>query len=408
MLTADLVRARVRGPTIGPIRPDPEDPDVQEAAERVVELLTEAAARRARVGEVWEELEEMGREAPEPKLLRGLAKIAQDACEVAAPGEGEDPVELRLELFRHAARGRPLGVVRGPFDRPTAGSVVAEWSQARGLDPAEVEDRLYCDLPAERRLVGCGVPSAEWLIRRYDVALVQALLFSATELRIALTGPSMPRMRQLVRWMKFHRLLHAAAPTEEGLEIHLDGPMSLFGPSTRYGLALAGFFPALLLQDAPWTMTATVLWTRARHRKALSVSSQDGFVSHYRDEGAYRTKVQEHFARRFEERPRGWEIAEGALPVALGDRELVFPDFTLARDGQRVHLEILGYWRAEAVERRLAGLVHAREPVLFALSRKLLGSKAGEVPDHPNVIPFADVLSVDRVVESASRAVSDG
>lgn len=396
MLTSDLVRARVRGATVAPIRPDRTDAALVELASRIHATFSAAVDARARLGEVMAEVEDLVRDG-DAKLGRGLARIAQDRCETETAAV-EDPVALRLDLFRRAASRGPLARTAG-FGRPTASDVVAEVAAERGIDPARITEDLYADLPTERRLVSYDVADPAWLVSRYDVALIQALLLSATALTVRLVRPAMPRVRQLMRWVKFHQLLHTAKLEDGELELVLDGPMSLFGPSTRYGASLAQFFPALLLQDGEWTLDATVSWTKARHAKQLVVRSSDGYRSHYPDHGAYTTRTQQHFAARFAERPREWGLAENLLPLTLSTGDLVFPDFVISRGDERVYLEIVGYWRPELLERRVRAM--AEDPALrlvVAVSRKLLGAAGGELPDHPAFVPFTDVLSVEKVL----------
>lgn len=408
MLTADLVRARVRGPTLAPVRADPNDDDVRELARRIHEGVTAGVAGQIRQGELIADLEEAIRDLGPPKVGRGLLRIAQDKLATAAPSTsfGEtDPRELRFEVFQRAVARGPLGGPGDPFGRPSATDVLAEVGAERALTADQLGEALYADLPSERRLEAFDVPDPEWLIHRYNVALVQALLGSSTGITVELRNPSTPRMRQLVRWIKFHQLLHAADRDDERLRIKLDGPVSVFGPSTRYGQQLARFFPALLLQPGPWRLEATVLWTRARVKKQLVVTDADGFVSHYRDTGAYRTKTHDQFVAQFADKPRGWTLSDGALPIAVGDRGIVFPDFTLRDDeGREVHIEVLGYWRPEALRERVELLArHGPANLVLAVSKKLRGERAGEVPDHPRVVPYADVLSVAKVLEAAAQ-----
>ncbi|MEQ1507031.1 MAG: DUF790 family protein [Myxococcota bacterium] len=415
MLGSDLVVATVRGKTITPVRADRDDPEVLALAERIVDGFRAAAEVRGRIGEIATELEDAAREHPAdhggPKLARGLVKIAQDRC-TAETAVDLDPPALRRDVFLRAAARGPLGLPDDPFGRPTAGQLLDEVGTERGVSGEAVGEALYGDLPTERRIEAFDVPSAAWLVDRYDTALVQGLLLAATELRIVLDAPTAPRMRQLVRWVKFHQLLHTARRVGDRLELVLDGPMSVFGPSTRYGQQLARFFPALLLQPGPWRMEASVAWTRGKYRKELVVTDADGFRSHYPDTGAYRTKAIDQFFAQFADKDRGWTLTEGELPIAVGDKHLVFPDLTLrtavpagAGAGQaprEVHVELLGYWRPDALAERLATLDRYGPPnLIVAVSRKLRGAKAGELPDHPRLVPYADVLSVTKVLEAA-------
>jgi uncharacterized protein len=211
-------------------------------------------------------------------------------------------------------------------------------------------------------------------------------------------------MGQLFRWVKFHQLLHVAHRDGDALELVLDGPVSLFGPSTRYGLQLSRFFPAVLLQDGAWRMTARVLWTRARMQKELTVTSEDGLASHYRDTGAWRTKAEEHFAARFAEQDRGWTLTEGQLPLAVGDRHVVYPDYTLTSGRRVAHLEVLGHWRPDALAARLADLERfGPANLVLAVPKKLSAAERSEVPESPRLVVFADVLPVSKVLAAAER-----
>lgn len=407
MLPTELLRVRVDGPRLSPSLVDPEKPAIREIADEVHGAFARASARGARLGEALDEIDELCAGRRDAKLIRGLAKLAQDRCTsaVAAP---IDPVALRLDVFRRAARVGPLALRPGPFGHPVAADLLAEVGREHDLSPDAVADALYADLPVERRLSAYDVPDATWLVHRYNVALVQGLLLRATEVDLVLERPRAPRMRQLFRWVKFHQLLHRAWRDGDHLRVRLDGPVSLFAGSTRYGLQLARFLPALLLQDGGWELRATLLWTRARHRKELVLGPASGLRSHYRDDGAWQGKTQEHLIARFAEHSGPWRLVEGARPLTVGDRDVVFPDFTVTDGHRELHVEILGFWRPDALAARLEALERfGPQNLVLAVSRKLGTAKAAAVPDSPRVVGFADLLPVPKLVEAAERLASE-
>jgi uncharacterized protein len=401
MLPAALVRARVRGGSVQPIRPDLSDPLLLDLAEQVHAVFAQAAEQHLRLGEVLAELDDLASDTPDPKLARGLIRTAEQQCETGASGV-EDPAVFRMLAFHRAAQHGPLTLGSGLTGR----DVLAGLAHERGLDPARVEEDLYGDLPLERRVLTYSAPAPRWLLHRYDVSQVQSLLAASTGIQVVLQAPTMPRMRQLVRWIKFFRLLHTARLVDDRLELALDGPMSMFGPSNRYGTSLAGVFPALLLQDCEWTLTATVSWRRGPPR-GLTVTSSDGYVGHYADAGGYVNKVHEHFAARFVEQERDFALADGALPVTLADRDLLFPDFTLTHhSGAAVHLEILGYWQPDRLLQRLDALDRSgNDNLVLAVGRKLAASQGAVVPEHPRVVTYSELLSVDKVLACARRCI---
>ena len=83
---------------------------------------------------------------------------------------------------------------------------------------------------------------------------------------------------------------------------------------------------------------------------------------------------------------------------------MLFPCFSFRKGGKVAHLEILGFWRHDDLEKRLA-LVERYGPgnVVLAVSRKLRGSKAAlaEAPDW--VVDFAEVVPAKQVLETVER-----
>jgi predicted nuclease of restriction endonuclease-like RecB superfamily len=287
-----------------------------------------------------------------------------------------------------------------------ADDVLSEVAQELDLTAEQVAEGLYADLTQEQRLMSCKAGDGAWLLQRYNVALVQALLLKATSVRVRLWEPSSPRLRQLFRYVKFNELIYQAKRQEGRLDLTLDGPTSLFKMSTRYGLQLANFFPALLLQDCRWAMEATVLWTKGRHKKRLEVRSEDGLVSHYQDRGAYKTRMQQWFEQRFADLDTPWTLDERTKPIDLGGRAVVLPDYRLKKNSRVAYLEIIGFWRRDYLERRLAWLEHyAPSNLVLAVSRKLkVEREALELPGA--VVEFAEVLSPKKVLEAAERVAT--
>ena len=403
MLTGDLIRANVKGKTIHPSWIKPTSSALLESATALHTLHTEAVEERLTRGELDEAVGAIIADRSQPKVLKGLAKLLADRAtfETASP---LPPAELRLAVFTRARDVGPLALERGPLDRPVADDVLEEIGREHGLDAEQMRSALYADLAQNQRIESLKVPSPEWLLHRYNVALVQALLLKSLSLRIRLQEPEAPRLRQLFRQVKFHRLLHRAERRGKTLEIVLDGPTSLFSQSTRYGMALANFFPSLLLQPGEWALDATVIWTRAKHEKTLSIDSTRGLVSHYTDRGGYKTREQAWFAERFDALDCGWKRTEGKQPIELADKGVLLPDFSFSKGRKKAHLEILGFWRHDDLAKRIA-LLEQYGPgnVILAVSRKLKGSKQA-LADSPDwVIDFAEIVPPKRILEVVEK-----
>src|SRR5690606_28336445 len=113
----------------------------------------------------------------------------------------------------------------------------------------QVEDGLFADLSEAERLTSADLPAPGELLHRYNLALAQAVLYRAREVEVRLIAPTAKRARQLIRWVKFHRLMHEARQDGDDWVLTLDGPISLLRQTSRYGLQLALFLDALCLVE---------------------------------------------------------------------------------------------------------------------------------------------------------------
>ena len=127
---------------------------------------------------------------------------------------------------------------------------------------------LFADLRDENRLLRFEDITAQRLIDRYNVALAQAVLLRSVHVKVEVRNERPPRYRQLFRRLKFHRLLyHVEGNMNDGYVFHIDGPLSLFSATTKYGLQVALFLPALL-PCSDFRLEAELRWGPGASRRA--------------------------------------------------------------------------------------------------------------------------------------------
>ena len=313
-------------------------------------------------------------------------------------------------MFAAARRQGPLSIESGPLERSTAKDVLTSVATELGVQVDEVERGLYADLKSEQIVSRCDLDltDSRAVIQRYNLVLIQSLLLQATSMEVELDAPTVARTRQLFRYIKFHRLIHQATRDGSRLLVRLDGPASVLKQSTKYGLQLATFLPAVLLQDCPWTVRAELAWTKGRPNKILEITPDHGLVSHYTDRGGYTTDIQRWFQERFEAFDTPWQLTDQTEPIDLGGRGVVLPDYTLSHLGRRAHLDIIGFWRRDYLQRRLALLAeYGPGNLILAVSRKLKVDKA-ELDDLPGeIVWFSQVVPPREVVAAAERIARD-
>jgi len=370
VLTADLVQVSVGRTHVRPryIRTD-DDRSLDLAATLIA--IFESTIGRTR-GALKGELADHLGTGTEFQLHRGLAKLLEDRCEFETRAD-VDPVELRRVVFEAAAAEyrRESTEEATTFDRAT---VLQSAAATLELDAEAVDAALFADLKDEQVLKEFERPSTEWLLERYNVALAQAVLLRATVLEVEVRAQSPARYRELFRKMKFLRLLYEVeGSAEEGYRIRLDGPMSLFKSSQRYGLQMALFLPAVLHCDE-WRVEATVRWGKKRRELSFSLGLKDGLKPHTISRGQWQPDEVAWLVTQFAKVKSDWTLSDDTELIDLGRQGILIPDYVFTHEptGKRVYMEILGFWRRGAVESRLKILrEQGPENLILAISKEL-------------------------------------
>jgi predicted nuclease of restriction endonuclease-like RecB superfamily len=409
MLTGNLVRVRYARQRIIPYYIDAADAGWLASAERLLELFRGQEGRTR--GELEEDLADAFGDEGGQLVYRGLAKLLEDRCEFEVVS-GHPPERLREAVFRAAAEARKGGsepsneqmIVRPTsFDRV---AILRRVADELGMTAEEVDIGLFADLKSEQRLARFKDISAERLLQRYNVALAQAVLLRSTRVHVAVRHEPPARYRQLLRLVKFHRLICEIERTgDDCYQLHLDGPLSLFSATQKYGLQLALFLPAVLL-CRDFEVNAELAWGPQRRPKTFTLMPADGLVSYLTDSGTYVPPELGMFVDLFRKKADGWDIAEETEVFPLGDGFWV-PDFRLTHraTGRSVYLEVLGFWRRSSAEVHLRRLrQYATKPFLLAVSDGLHIDEAELEALPAGVHRFRQMPLPDEVVRLAEAA----
>ena len=301
------------------------------------------------------------------------------------------PVDLRRRLFSAHS---------GAVSRASAKRAYERVAEELGLSVEGLRDILYADRKEEQRLLACPELQPEALLNRYNVALVQACLLRCESLEVHLDSPGSTRLRSLFRHIQFHGLMSRCEETDGGYLLTLDGPTSLLKLSTRYGMGLANWFPALLLAECDWRLEATIRWGKRGLRKQMFLRSEMGLKSHYRDRGVYVSRIEEWFEERFLALDSGWSLEREAPPLSLGGESVVVPTYRLEKEGRVAYFDIVGFWRKKWLEKRIALLnKHGPPNLVMAVSSKMEGAKEGLKKGLGGVVSFKEVVPAKDVLE---------
>lgn len=384
MLTGKQVRVRVSKGRLIPGYLKPDSSEWLDVAEQML-FVYRAAVGRTR-GEIEADLTDLLGDGPSQLVHQGLAKLLEDRCEYEIATD-LTPEQVREAAFRLAALEHAESAQAGrPFDR----AAVLQAAADELGHPSELLDRaLFADLRDEQRILQFDTCTPEQLLHRYNVALAQAILLRSVRVEIRLWEESAARFRALFRQVKFRQLICTAHPERSGYRLTLDGPLSLFSATQKYGLQLALFLPALLHCKA-FELQADVRWGTERKAHTFTLSANDGLRSHLPDFGVFTPPVLETFAANFRAKVAGWALDDEPHPQPV-EKTIWVPDFTLthAATGKQVFVEILGFWRQVNLDEQYRRLQKALPgQFILAVSGQYQTDESTEEPSRDGIYHF--------------------
>ena len=441
MLTADLARSRTYEDTITPLFIDTDDQRYRDTAEELIHIFEEHLGEPK--GELEDTIDQLTVADTDYKIVQGLAKLLKDECEfeTVAP---VDPREIREELFAVANDNYPI--VRQPTLGEDTKSI---WVYSTVADRLEITLEqcyrgMYADLEENQQLVrfGHGVSdeyegadgsttttrltgdseesyaedtvTVDWLLTRYNLALAQAVLYDATEMRIRVWDS----FATVFSYVKLFGLMHRIYPIDsdgnrvpstdvaDGYEAVLDGAASLFSKSRKYGIRMSNFLPALPLCDR-WEMEADILDEDSgpsSQTLSFELDHTEGLSSHYSAQSDFDSDVERTLAQKWERANTDWELVREDDVLDLG-AEVMLPDFAVEHpEGRRVLFEIVGFWTPEYLDEKLTKIRDAgRDNLIVAVSERLDCSAEDFEGMDDRVLWFKSGIHVYDVVELAEE-----
>jgi predicted nuclease of restriction endonuclease-like RecB superfamily len=274
-----------------------------------------------------------------------------------------EPREARRVVFEESAHG-------DLFDR----SAVLRRAGARlSVTVDAVESSLFADRPAARRIVAPAVPLLpSEAIEAYNLALVQGLLLRSERVVVDVRE----HVRAVVRFAKLTGLLCLCSAREQGTRLEISGPLSILRHTTKYGFALASFFPAVVSTAQFHLEALCVLRGEPKH---VTVEATDRIARTHKLPRDADSAVERALARDVRRIGGPWTLEREANAIPVGHR-LFFPDFTLRRPGAAILVEIVGFYTPEYLRSKLEVLRQARDYPVIACIDESLACVDGDVP----------------------------
>ncbi len=362
MLTRDLLVFRTRNGRVTPTFIDTSSPELLALAEALTQIP--AAGAGVERGTLEERAEERATGFPQPKVAAGLIKLLFDRITFEEPTE--NAALLRQRSFDAAAR-----VLR---ELPE-GSSVESFESALALaipEPLErVRSQLFADHPDNRRMLEWDALTARELLERYNLAQVQGLILRSKRISLRATAPELLRVRRLLRWMKFCRLVADVQSTEPDLVLDVEGPAAVLSMEKKYGLQLAQFVAMVPILQR-FELRAEIAMDR-RPPSLLVLDESAGLAAPKQPLGFTPQEIAVILEKL---RDGPWEVEASPAPRPVGAGGICVPDIAFRAGAAELAIEFFHPWHRHALGRRLSDVrTRPDASLVLAIDEKLLGDE---------------------------------
>jgi uncharacterized protein len=414
MLTLQLLRVRTRSGAIFPLFCTKEE-DI-ELAKKIIQELEQTWKNKEKKAVLEDRISaiEESDAGSDYKLVRGLYALLERRCtfksrDSNSDNDGEtsststipiiDPPRIRKAVFEESSK---RGFALTELERMEIADSVASRLHLSSHDV--VLKTMWSDLDDNLILDYFDAIDPEALVGWYNLSLMQTLLFNCTKLDFYISGGlNWKRVLRTVKRLGLMYYLQQSQQQQENRIIcSLEGPLSLFKLTDRYGTLLAKLLPSIIFSsdkkressggDGEWHLDAWIVRKTMDGRKIYefkiskneipelmtdpyssfppsSITQKEvaGSSSLYNDYNIFDSAVEEKFAKRFEQAETGWRLTREPDPLVLSNGGAFIPDFMFEKYDKKIYLEIVGFWTKEYLERKLQKLA---DIFISAYSRK--------------------------------------
>lgn len=376
MLPSELLRVKIKPK--GKIYPlfcgwDKEDDNnYLSIAKTIIKEFQEAQAKKEKKSELINRIRAIEAAHADYKLIRGLYTILERRCiflnntiiQIEKDSKTrtsrwitESPYSIRKKIFEESST---KGFAISETDRYNIINTIAK-SMGRSFD--ELNSIMWEDLDENQILHEFKDIEAIELLYLYNISILQTLLFKSIKMEFSLKGGyHWKRVLRRIKQLKLmYNLEHRKENQDNNIICTVDGPMSIFKQTDRYGTALAKLVPEIIDSDN-WMLKTWIIRTTESGKRIYDcdissneysflskrlVTNEDNSIA----DNLYDSKIEQKFLQEFKAFDSGWEIIREPDPLIVEGKAFIV-DFLCKKYGINVYIEIIGFWTEDYIERK--------------------------------------------------------
>ena len=381
MLSSELLRTRIYRGKIMPLfcTTNFGNGTDYELANKLITLFINAQKNKQRKGNLLQKIRLLESEY-DYKLVRGFFALLERRSvfgRLKQFSSNATPMFVRQKLFEASSK---QGLALSDSQRQ---DIIQQIADQMHISSDTVETIMWSDKDENLVLTQFDVINPKDLILWYNLSLFQTLLFKCTKLEFYVKGGLYWKqvLRNVKRYglmynLEYHSADGAKEDNDDSIKCVLEGPLSLFRMTDRYGTSMAKLLPSIV-RTPTWRINGSIIKktedgqkiysfelsnddTQEFLRSTIDTAYQNNDNAVENDDYVYDSSIEASFATRFHQHfdqndKFGWKISREPDPL-ITDGKAMIPDFLFERFGRKVYLEIVGFWTKEYLERKSAKL----------------------------------------------------
>jgi len=185
--------------------------------------------------------------------------------------------------------------------------------------------------------------------------------------------------------------------------IYLDGAVSLFKMTERYGTALAKLLPTIMKCNK-WSLKASILKKTMQGKRMYDFTLDNTWqifsIEPDSNLETFDSAIEKEFSLlNF----NSWSV-KGEPAVLKAGQYAFIPDFSLEKNDKRIYVEIIGFWTPEYLKNKIQKINLLQEKDIILLVDKNLACSGSEFNTdnlifYDGKIPYLDILKILRKYE---------
>ena len=373
MLPLELLRTKISREKIQPLfcPLEQQNPDEYKLANILIEYFQSDCKDSTSKGNLMEKVNSLETKY-DYKLVRGLFTLLERRSIFESKFTKIKPAKIRKELFEESAR-RGLGL-----DDSQRQNIIDFVAEKNNLSSKDAEDAMWGDREDNLILTRFDSISVNDLLLWYNLSLAQTLLFRCVSLEFYVEGGLYWKeiLRNVKRFGLMYNLQMQNSGDSTSITCTLEGPMSLFKMTDRYGTSIAKLLSWIIKAPA-WRISGSIVKKNDDGKKIYQFDMSDKIAhgifqsvskvensdsslngNNPQDELIFDSSLELKFEKMFRQyfdKTDDWTISREPNPI-VADGKAMIPDFLFERFGKRVYFEIVGFWTHDYLERKAAKL----------------------------------------------------